>query len=121
MTRSTINGTQPDHWQVTALEIAVLRALRHAGNWLIGKAGRGVHKRLGGIELFQIHTQLQVPANRLDDIMAGALLEFRAAVPDAPCLHELVEDYVRALLRTGQPHQRSYLEAALAHTDCDAA
>lgn len=105
-------------WQVSLLEIAALRALRHAGNYLIGKAGRGHRDRLGKLPRYEVHTELPVSAHAVDEVMAGALIELRDVEPDADCLHELVEDYVRGLLLAGYPHRREYLEAALAHTDC---
>lgn len=110
---------QVDQWQVIALEIAVIDALKRAGSWLLGKSGRAVRGQLRHIPQYQIHTQLQVPDDRIDDVMQGALTGLHTAVPDADCLHDLVEDYVRGLLISGHPHDRSYLEKALAHTNCD--
>lgn len=111
----------PDHWQVTALEIAVLRSLRHAGNWLLSKSGRHRRAELEHIPRYLVHTEIRVPEDRLDDIMTGSLNELRDAEPDQPCLHALADDYVRSLLISGHPHQREYLRRALAYSNCDVA
>lgn len=129
MTARTTSMTTPmsptsstaERWQVTSLEIASVRALRHAGNWLRGKVGRHARLELEAMPRYTVHTAVEVPRHRIDEIMHGALDELRIVEPDQLCLHALVEDYVRSLLISGHQHQRDYLVRALAYTDCDAA
>jgi hypothetical protein len=109
---------EPDRWLLSCLEMATLRALERAGQWTLNKSGRAYRGQLRDVPLHEIHTRLTVPAEQLDTVLAGAYRELLQAVPDAPCIHATVDSYVRALLLAGEPHQRGYLERALAQAGC---
>lgn len=114
--------TAPDSPAVPAemvvCTMAVLRALERAGQWLLYQ-GRGNQRgRFADVPTYEIHTRVPVLAHNVDTMLDGAYAEFRAALPDRPCLHEAVDSYVRALLQAGHPHEPRYLRAALFQGGC---
>lgn len=105
-------------WRGHALEIASLRALERAGNWLLHRAGRGARGQLTEVPLHEMHTHLTASPDDLDAMLAGAYRELQATLPAEPCLREAVDYYVRSLLVAGEAHQRRHLEAALVQSGC---
>ena len=110
-------------WRNTALEIGVLRALDRAGNWLIGAYGRSYRSQLAEVPLREIHTRLACEESWLPLMFKNGdgFEELVAAVPDRPCLTDTVIRYVHALLVTGTPHERSYLDEVVTAADCTGA
>jgi hypothetical protein len=106
-------------WRNTALEVGVFRALERAGNWLLGAYGRSYRSQLAAVPLREIHTRLKCEEQWLDRVLKDGFEELTAAVTDRPCLIGAVDRYVRALLVTGTPHERAYLDDIVAGAGCD--
>ncbi|MBO0820587.1 MAG: hypothetical protein J2P26_07020 [Nocardiopsaceae bacterium] len=110
-----------ERWRVYAMEIAALRALERAGNWLLNRQGRAFRAKVGDVPTYELHTKIPAQVDDLDAMLRGAFRELETALPDHPCLHGAVDYYVRSLITAGEPHQRRHLVAALKQYDCPAA
>lgn len=109
----------PHPWVVTTLELVAVRALKRSGNWLLNRQVRRYDRpRMQQVPLHLMHTRLPVPADRVDEMLHGAWDEMQLILPDQPCMHELVREYVTALLLAGHAHDRTYLETQLARSEC---
>lgn len=104
-------------WMTATVEIAALRALERAGKWLLGRS-RAHRGRYGHVPPAEMHLHVSPQSEDLDVMLEGAFSELREALPDVPCVHTLVEDYVRFLLISGRQHQRADLVRALAASGC---
>ncbi|MFR9675812.1 hypothetical protein [Streptomyces sp. TR02-1] len=104
-------------WRLNCLEVSVVRALERAGNWLLNR-NRSARGRMSEVPLHEIHAHLPVPDRQLDQMLSGAYRELVTALPEETCLHATVDEYVRALLVSGQPHERRYLSLALLRSGC---
>lgn len=120
-------AAQADAWRMNCLEVGAIRALERANLWLLNAYGRGQRGQLRseGVELVEVHTRLSAQENWHDTMLAGAYRELSTALPQDPCMVDLVDRYVRALLAAGIPHHRDYLAVALQQLEdsggCDAA
>lgn len=106
-------------WRIACLEMAVYRALERAGQWLLNSRSRSYRGQLREVPLHEIHTHIPAPPDKIPQILNGAYRELANATPDTPCLHDTVDQYVRALLEAGHPHHTNYLAVALARSGCD--
>ncbi|RFU83596.1 hypothetical protein DY218_27195 [Streptomyces triticagri] len=110
--------TSPDTWLTTCLDMAVRRALARAGQWLIHATPRSRRQTLQRMPRHEVHVTLRADRDQLDDMLRDAFAEFHDATPNEPCLHQAVDDYVRALLVAGQPHSRDHLPLLLRQSGC---
>ncbi|WP_019548464.1 hypothetical protein [Streptomyces sulphureus] len=108
-----------EDWRVSCLDMAVRRALERAGQWLLNRGGRSLRGQYRDVRLHQIHVHLGVQAEQLDQMLHGAYQLLYDTIPGDACLHRVVDDYVRALLVTGEEHRREYLARALAQAQCE--
>ncbi|RJL19348.1 hypothetical protein D5H75_40505 [Bailinhaonella thermotolerans] len=104
-------------WLLATLEMATVQALERAGRRLVRSQPRSQRGQYSQIPPAEVHRHLAVQRDDLDHILAGAYPDV-PALAATPCVRQLVDDYVRALLLGGRPHQRRYLEAALAQSEC---
>jgi hypothetical protein len=118
--RVSAKAIEGDHaWRTRCLDMAVLRALERAGNFLLAAHGRSAKAQFRDVPLHQIHLQLHTHPDNLDRALANAYREFHAATPGEDCLHAAVDYYVRALLNAGEDHRREYLDRAITQFQCD--
>lgn len=111
-------GASAAVWRLRALEIASLRALERAGNWLLHRSGRAARGQFSNTPLHELHTLVTASPDDLDNMLAGAYRELHHTLPADECLHQAVDYYVRSLIIAGEPHQRRHLEAALKQARC---
>jgi hypothetical protein len=101
-----------------AVEMAAVRALDKAGNWLLSRQSRPVRAQYRDIPKHEIHVHLEPNTEQTELMLAGAYRDLHLVLPDAPCTHELVDIYVRALIREGKPHDLMLLRAVMAERGC---
>ncbi|MFF2650594.1 hypothetical protein [Streptomyces sp. NPDC058045] len=106
-------------WRTRCLDMAVRRALVRAGQWLLNRGGRSMRGQFLHVPMHRIHVELGAEEDHFDAMLSGAYQEFHAATPDDPCLHQAVDDYVRALLRGREEHDRENIPRAIAQAGCD--
>jgi hypothetical protein len=108
-------ATEPAAAAMLACDLLVLGALTRAGGRLLTREHRG---QLGNLRKELIHTKLRVDESRLDFLLDGAWeLVPRVADQlgvDAERLRTELDQYVRDLLRSGQPHRSDYLKQPVA-------
>ncbi|ONK13149.1 hypothetical protein [Streptomyces sp. MP131-18] len=108
-------------WRTNCLDMAVLRALERAGQWLLNRGSRSLRGQYRDVPLHRIHVVLGAEQDQLDQMLAGAYREFIAATPEEHCLHQAIDHYVRALLLAREDHHRDYLARAIQQAGCDQA
>lgn len=86
-----------------ALDVAVYRALELAGKRLLTRDLRATYQHVRPTEL---HTHVTVAERDLDRLLAGAWDYLPDSLPEYPDLAASADQYVRALLLTGEPHSR---------------
>ncbi|MFF3665456.1 hypothetical protein [Microtetraspora malaysiensis] len=106
--------------QVTlAADVAVWRALEVAGKRLLTRDRRSQYQN---VPPWLLHTQIRVDDADLDRLLTGAWTCLRQALAagrpapgglDYDRLIETADEYVRALLRSGTPHELRWLVQAL--------
>jgi len=103
-----------------AADVAVWRALEVAGKRLLTRDRRSRYQH---IPPWLLHTQIRVDDSDLDRLLTGAWTCLRQALTAPMCgptvdpdrLIATADEYVRALLRSGVPHEVHWLVQAL-HT-----
>jgi hypothetical protein len=115
--RKAIEGNTA--WRNRCLDMAVRRALERAGNFLLSDQGRAGRAQFRDTPLSEIHLHIQVGTHQLDRALNNAYREFHAATPGEECLHNAVDNYVRALLLAREEHHLDYLDRAIAQIRCD--
>jgi hypothetical protein len=100
---------------IAAAEAGTLRALEVAGKRLLDRRARHQHP---DVPAWELHTVISTHGRDLDRLLDGAYTVLEAALPDQPCVHRAVHEYVLDLLRAGEPHQRGYLAAYLEREGC---
>lgn len=102
---------------ILAADVAVWRALEVSGKRLLTRDRRSRYQH---IPPYLLHTQIRVDDDDLDRLLTGAwtcLRQALAATPggsvDKDRLIRAADEYVRALLRSGVPHELRWLAAAL--------
>ncbi|MFE6405111.1 hypothetical protein [Streptomyces alboflavus] len=105
-------------WEMTAAELAAVRALAWAGRWLINHNDRSQRGALQDVDRHAVHTHLTAAANDLDAMLAGAYSDWETVAPDQPCVRDVIDNYVRVLLLTRRPHQPRLLASMLADSAC---
>lgn len=101
---------------VAAVEFAAVRALEMAGKRLLNGHNREWKGRLRRVEPWAIHTQ--IPVTNVDDVLDGAYALMHLCLPDHPCLHTVIDAYVRERLRSQRPHDRAHLCAMVRQAGC---
>jgi hypothetical protein len=101
---------------VAALELAALRALELAGKRMLNNSNREHRGRLNRVSPWEIHTHIR-PSN-VDAVLDGAYALLDQALPDAPCIRTVIDQYVRERLSRQQPHDRARLLSMLAVAGC---
>ncbi|GAA3172601.1 hypothetical protein [Nonomuraea salmonea] len=97
-----------------AAHMAVMRALEIVGKRLLTRDRRGAYQH---VPSYRLHTELPVPEDAMDRLLDGAWDTLAGLLgDDAHQVVAAVDDYVRDLLRTGQPHELDWLRAALKRT-----
>lgn len=103
----------PQRWFLTALEVCVLRALEVAGNRLCSRTPRP-NRPPAHTAPWVLHTVVPLrPDNDLARITEGAFSLLRYILADDQHTCAQVEEYVRQLLLTRQPHKTEYLTDVL--------
>ncbi|MFC1410398.1 hypothetical protein ACEZCY_14145 [Streptacidiphilus sp. N1-12] len=95
-----------------ALDVAVFRALELAGKRLLTRDLRATYQQVSPHEL---HTHVTVAERDLDRLLAGAWDHLPLTLPEYPGLAASADQYVRALLLTGEPHSRQSMSGFLGH------
>ncbi|MGI5292711.1 hypothetical protein ACQEVF_56700 [Nonomuraea polychroma] len=108
-------------WQVAALDHAVRGVLERVGKRLLRGSPRSFQAKLADVPLWEVHCHLSGDVDQLGGLLDDALTAAVAPLPASPCLRNVLNSYVQALITTGQPHQRRYLTAMARQVDCDAA
>ncbi|HEU5107734.1 MAG TPA: hypothetical protein VFT95_04080, partial [Micromonosporaceae bacterium] len=104
----------PDRWFLTALEVCVLRALEVAGNRLCSRTPRPNRPAPHSCPPWLMHTLVPLrPDNDLARITEGAFSLLRYILSEDDQAREYIEEYVRQLLITRQPHKTEYLTDVL--------
>lgn len=106
-------------WRTRCLDMAVIRALERAGQYMIRATPRRERVELQRMQLHAVHVDLAADPDRLDEMLSGAYKEFHRATPGEDCLHAAVDRYVRALLLAREPHRTEYLDRAVHQFGCD--
>jgi hypothetical protein len=106
-------------WRTRCLDMAVIRALDRAGQYLIRSTPRSQRVQLQRMLPHCVHLTIPAGADKLDDMLKDAYKEFHAATPGESCLHQAVDHYVRALLLAREQHRADYLDRAIAQFGCD--
>ncbi|MFD8335537.1 Hint domain-containing protein [Streptomyces solisilvae] len=101
-----------------AVELAAVRALDKAGGWLLSRQSRPVRAQYRDIPQREIHVHLEPNPEQMELMLAGAYRDLHLVLPECPCTHELVDIYVRALIREGRPHDPVLLRAVMAERRC---
>lgn len=99
------------------VEYAAVHALAYAGKRSMRNTSRAGRSELLRMQPWDIHTQTPPPSD-LDSVLDGAYAELQACLPDRPCIHQVVDTYVRDRLRSQQPHDRDLLLSHLAEAGC---
>jgi hypothetical protein len=97
-------------------EFGAVRALELAGKRMLNNGPRANRGQLRDVEPWAIHTHLQVAD--ADDVLSGAYNLLRLCLPDQPCIHATIDNYVRERLALQQPHDRERLLTMLAEAGC---
>lgn len=111
-------------WVIKAVEGIALRALELAGKRLLNQTPRGVRGKPEAqrVHAWDLHTIAPKPSNTdVDRLLTGAYELMSQTLGDQPCIQQAVDAYCRALLASGRPHRREYLEQTLAASGCLAA
>lgn len=102
-----------DRWFMTAIEVCVLRALEVAGNRLCSRTPRP-NRPAATTPPWLLHTLVPLRAdNDMARITEGAFSLLRYILADDDTARGTVEEYVRQLLATRQPHRTQWLADAL--------
>jgi hypothetical protein len=101
---------------VAALELAALRALELAGKRMLNNSNREYRGRLNRVAPWEIHTHIR-PTN-VDAVLEGAYALLDQALPDAPCIRTVIDEYVRERLTEQRPHDRAHLLSMLSVAGC---
>lgn len=99
------------------IEYAAVQALAHAGKRMMRNTSRAGRSKLVGMQPWDIHTATGATVD-LDQALDGAFTELTACLPDAPCIHDVVDSYVRDRLTSGLPHDRNLLMSYVAKAGC---
>lgn len=122
--RQSVPGPIPDtrpaaavgdvnRWWLTAIELCVLRALEVAGNRLNSRTPRP-NRPAASTPPWLMHTLVPLRAdNDMGRILDGAFTLLRVVLDEDPAARETVEEYVRQLVGTRQPHRTEWLTDAL--------
>lgn len=94
-------------------DLAVHRALELAGKRLITRHIRASRPDLNHVPAHTLHTHIAASDADIDRIMTGVWSTLTAVVPNAGPLVDVLDGYVRDLIRTGTPHESRYLSTAL--------
>lgn len=101
------------------IEYASVQALSHAGKRLMRNTTRAGRTRLLGLNAWDIYTHTPTPSESdLGTALEGAYDELRACLPHSPCIHRVVDAYVRDRLTSQQPHDRAVLLTYVADAGC---
>lgn len=101
---------------LAAVEFAAVRALELAGKRCLNGANREWKGRLRRVEPWAIHTQ--IPIADVDDALDGAYALMHLCLPDHPCLHQVIDSYVRERLTSQRPHDRDQLRSLVEQAGC---
>jgi len=101
-----------------AVEMAVVRALDKAGRWLLSRQPRAMRAQYKEIPQHEIHVHLEPNENQTDLMLAGAYRDLHLVLPDCPCTHELVDVYVRMLIKQGRAHDPALLRSLMSEQSC---
>lgn len=96
-------------------DMAVHRALELAGKRLITRHIRASRPDLNFVPAHTLHVHISAGEGDLDRILSGVWSVLVDVVPDSAPLVELLDAYVRDLIRTGTAHEPRFLARAL-HT-----
>lgn len=102
--------------EFAAVEFAAVRALELAGKRLLNGSNREWKGRLRRVEPWAIH--LQIPVSDVDEALDGAYALMHLTMPDQPCLHAVVDAYVRERLLSQRPHDRDRLCTMVHQAGC---
>jgi hypothetical protein len=106
-------------WALTAVEMAVVRALEYAGKRLLNWAGRQYRGKITGPS-HEIHVQLPACDFDTDRLLEDAYSTMDAVFAGQPELRTTVDLYVRGLLASQRRHSREALAVALLAAGCAA-
>jgi len=101
-----------------AVELAAVRALDKAGGWLLSRQSRPVRAQYRDVPQHEIHVHLEPNPEQTDLMLAGAYRDLHLVLPDCSCTHEVVDVYVRALIRKGMAHDPKLLRSVMAERWC---
>ena len=96
-------------------DMAVHRALELAGKRLITRHIRASRPDLNHVPAHTLHVYISAGEGDLERILTGVWSVLADVVPDSQPLIEVLDAYVRDLIRTGTPHEPRFLARAL-HT-----
>lgn len=99
-----------------AVEFAAVRALELAGKRLLNGNNRQWKGRLQRVEPWAIH--VQIPVSDIEETLVGAYNLMHLCLPDHPCLHAVVDAYVRERLLSQRPHDRARLCIMVEQAGC---
>jgi hypothetical protein len=109
---------QVDAALLAAAEAGTLRALEVAGKRLLTRQVRHQHPE---VPAWELHTVVPSGDRDVARLLEGAFAILDATLPQVPCVHGVVREYVADLLRAGEAHTRAYLAAYLDRSGCHAA
>lgn len=101
-----------------AVEFAAVRALELAGKRLLNGHNRQWKGRLQRVDPWAIHVQIPVAAADIEETLVGAYNLMHLCLPDQPCLHAVVDAYVRERLLSQHPHDRARLCSMVQQAGC---
>lgn len=115
---ATASKVADARWWLATVELCVLRALEVAGNRLRSRTPRPQHPP-EDTPAYALHSILPSRAdNDPDRILDGAFGLARTVLAEQPQVLNVIEQYVRFLLATREPHQRGWLIDALVRGGC---
>lgn len=94
-------------------DMAVHRALELAGKRLITRHIRATRPDLNFVPPHTLHVHISAGDGDLDRILSGVWSTLTDVVPDAGPLVDVLDAYVRDLIRTGTAHEARFLAGAL--------
>lgn len=122
MVESTASREPEIAWWLRAVEQTTLRALELSGKRLLGSLPREHRHRnspLRQVPAWEIHTQARALTNeQIEKFLDGAYDTAHVNFGGDDCVLSTIDEYCRDLLRSGTPHRREYLAAALARSGC---
>lgn len=119
LTAAIEHGGCPDPVEClySTCEVAVLRALELAGKRMRGSSPRNVRSGLLAVPAHELHCNSVVASastHTTDSLMEGAWAPLAIALPFRDALVADLDDYVRLLIDTRQPHDPSWLRPIVA-------